>query len=732
MHGIKRGERMSKQEYTRESEVVIASEREHILRGREEAKVISKKDEFTGLALSGGGIRSASFCLGVMQALVNGGILKKMDYLSTASGGGYLGSALTWFLKRGLADGSQAGTDPENFPFGKAGIGARNNQQKNRNAILDFLRQHGDYLIPGNGLDFFSFIGYSLHAVFISLLVYFSLATLFMYVVLSMPDLFRTVSVPDVMHADGTLLVVPNMFFLAAIIFAAFFLFTSGFYSLLTRTPFGSTAWRYRFRIYAQVALGIHLKLIVISLVFGSLPLVHDALKALEAHIQTAGASTVLGTLMGWYVNYRDRRSQQEPGAGTNMTTVIAAVLIIYGLLLGAFITAKLVRQASGLETIVTISVLVFIAVVLGYCININYLSLHRMYRDRLMEAFTPDLESVAANRWGLAIEADDALLEDMCQPPNRRPYHIINANLVLVNSETTKYRGRGGDCFILSPLYCGSDATGWRQTSRYMKRGSRGMTLPTAMAISGAALNPSAANNGRGTSRNRWVSILYTVLNLRLGYWILNPMNEGSILFTPNFIKPGLTQSILSKGLREDRAVLELSDGGHFDNLGLYEMIRRRLKTIIVCDGGADAKFTFDDLANAIERVRVDFGARILFKDPEFSLSHVLPGSAGNEATDVKYGAARRGFAVAAISYADGTEGTLIYVKATMVRDLPTDIYSYKSANPAFPHQPTADQFFDEVQIEAYRELGYYLGWQVLEANTPKGFIKNKKPRWI
>jgi hypothetical protein len=66
------------------------------------------------------------------------------------------------------------------------------------------------------------------------------------------------------------------------------------------------------------------------------------------------------------------------------------------------------------------------------------------------------------------------------------------------------------------------------------------------------------------------------------------------------------------------------------------------------------------------------------------------------------------------------------------MVRDLPTDIYSYKSAHPVFPHEPTADQFFDESQIEAYRELGYYLGWQVLEANTPTSIIKKKKSRWI
>lgn len=722
---------MNNHEYTDESEVVIAAEREHILRGRDESNVITQKDEFTGLALSGGGIRSASFCLGIMQALVNGGILKKIDYLSTASGGGYLGSALTWFLRRGLADGSPAGTDPENFPFGKAGFGARN-QQKNPNAILDFMRQHGNYLTPGNGLDFVSFIGYSLHAVFISLLVYFSLATLFMSGIISLPFLFNDVTIPDVMRADGTPLTLPNMFFLATIVFAGFFLVTSIFYSLLTRAPFGSTAWRYSFRAYAQVVLGLYLKLIVISAVFGSLPEVYGILLKFKAHIQTAGASTVLGTLMGWYSNYRDQRSQKEPGAGSSLTALVASVLIIYGLLLGAFILADIIHKSSDREFLLSLVALGLIVLLLGYCLNINYVSLHRMYRDRLMEAFTPDLSSVASNKWGLATEADDALLENMCQSPNRRPYHIINTNLVLVNSETAKYRGRGGDCFILSPLYCGSDATGWRRTSVYMKKGSRGVTLPTAMAVSGAAINPGAANNGRGSSRNRWVSILYTVLNLRLGYWILSPKHKGSVLFTPNFIKPGLTQSILGKGLREDRAVLELSDGGHFDNLGLYEMIRRRLKTIIVCDGGADAKFTFDDLANAIERVRVDFGARILFKDPEFDLAGVLPGSAGNDAMDIKYQAAKRGFAVASINYADDTEGTLIYIKATMVRDLPMDIYSYKSACPEFPHQPTADQFFDEVQIEAYRELGYYLGWQMLEANTPKGLIKNKKARWI
>ena len=142
-----------------------------------------------------------------------------------------------------------------------------------------------------------------------------------------------------------------------------------------------------------------------VSAVFGSLPVVYDALLDLHAHIKAAGASTVLGTLMGWYANFRDRRSQKEPGAGTNMTALVAAVLIIYGLMLGAFITADLIYNSSGLDFVIPLAVLVFVAVVLGYCININYVSLHRMYRDRLMEAFTPNLESVGANHWGLATD---------------------------------------------------------------------------------------------------------------------------------------------------------------------------------------------------------------------------------------------------------------------------------------------------------------------------------------
>ena len=195
---------------------------------------------------------------------------------------------------------------------------------------------------------------------------------------------------------------------------------------------------------------------------------------------------------------------------------------------------------------------------------------------------------------------------------------------------------------------------------------------------------------------------------------------------------------------------MIELTDGGHFENLALYELIRRRARVIIVSDGGADPKFRFEDLGNATERVRVDFGAKISFDDPEYDLRSLLPRSADEESVlhKRKYKLAKRGFAIGTIRYADNkdqaakgdlvnpkptplTEGTLIYFKTTMIPGLPTDIYSYKSANPSFPDQSTADQFFDETQFEAYRELGYQIGKRMLaEAKALKEKVGEEKKR--
>jgi len=164
---------------------------------------------------------------------------------------------------------------------------------------------------------------------------------------------------------------------------------------------------------------------------------------------------------------------------------------------------------------------------------------------------------------------------------------------------------------------------------------------------------------------------------------------------------------------MHERAGFIQLSDGGHFENLGLYELVRRKMDLILVSDGGQDGDFTFADLGNAIERVRVDFGVNIRFDDECYTLEGVLPKprEAKSETWRIKFGLAKRGFALASIWYPDRQScGVLIYVKATMLDGLPSDLYAYKAQNPEYPDQSTLDQFFDEDQFEAYRELGYNL----------------------
>ena len=145
-----------------------------------------------------------------------------------------------------------------------------------------------------------------------------------------------------------------------------------------------------------------------------------------------------------------------------------------------------------------------------------------------------------------------------------------------------------------------------------------------------------------------------------------------------------------MKPAIRLDKWFVQLSDGGHFENLALYELIRRRVKLIIVADAAADPEFKFGDLENAVERVRVDFGVRIRFEDGEDkNLAGLVPGSDKEPFFTDKFKVARRGYAIAKIIYGrlpdDNTsDGTLIYIKSTLTRNLPADLYGYKIAHTA------------------------------------------------
>lgn len=759
------GKNSSPKDFTNSVQDVLEAER----------KRINDNEALLGLALSGGGIRSASFALGLLQSLVHKdqNLLKEVDYLSTVSGGGYIGSSLTYFLNKGLPEWEstkekktpkvkwiKSGTTEDNFPFGRKGIGARNNNPSekdfNGNEILDFIRQHGKYLTPSPRLGAMSLFGVVFRSTLVSLLVYFSFLTLITLLFycwgLFSNNLYLSFFGNELVSINEFLIYEPLKGYYPTNILLTLGIFTSFLiiiYSILYSLATGFTTLPYKRLVASQKNMGSLWKISISLIVLGTMPLLKEWVTPI-----ISGGFASFGVLLGIYEQLKSNNPSKSSSNVRNIRILIGAVLLIYGLVSSSFYLAKWFSEFFG-ENVIYVQIALFgFVVFVGLFVNLNVFGLHRMYRDRLMETFMADGESILKNNWGKATKANSTYIKDMCSKvyeyddegkpvldengdkiiiSNNRPYHIINTNLVTINSSHPKFNGRGGDNFILSPLYCGSDATGWECSKSYRTHRFRnnGITLATAMAISGAAINHSAGPNSQGLTKSRPVSFFLGLLNIQLGFWSDKPSSKehksrfkkySKSKLPSNFLIPGLYGNILGKNLTENNPNILLTDGGHFENLGAYELIRRKLKVIIISDAGADPDFKFQDLTNLIEKVRVDFGTTIVFRE-SFPIESLIP-SGDIKGMGNKIHLAKRGYAIADIYYNDEESGLLVYLKSTLDQNLPKDLYGYKLNNPSFPDESTADQFFSEVQFEAYRELGYQLGksveWGLIKSYLP------------
>jgi hypothetical protein len=471
----------------------------------------------------------------------------------------------------------------------------------------------------------------------------------------------------------------------------------------------------------------------VLFVVIGVIPVIYDQFTEdfAEKTSAAAGLTGLISTLLGVISSISTflKTSSVKPGKiPMGLLVSVSTFLLWFGLLMLAYHCMLLLSGQY-----VAIAVLAITTLVFGFFANLNYISVHRYYRDRLMEVFLPDLQRILKpdkTPSSASTEADKARLCNMCwyqsmmqqdqqtaesDEPVSMPYHIINTNVVLVSSAIAKFRGRGGDNFILTPAYCGSNATGWSSTQKFMKGR---MTLATAMAVSGAAVNPSTGVGGEGVTRQPFLSMLMGLLNIRLGYWVTNPnpTKRPRLTCIPNFLLPGLFEMAFRKNLSEESWFLQLTDGGHFENLALYELIRRKVKVIIACDAAADPDYQFIDLFNMLEKIRADFGVLVTINAVQ--LKDLIP-LKDNDKQLMAY--AKQGFIMADILYPDRKPGKFIYIKSSFFRELSADLYGYKQNQPEFPNEPTSDQFFDEKQFEAYRELGYQTAWQMMNSDDVK-----------
>jgi hypothetical protein len=362
----------------------------------------------------------------------------------------------------------------------------------------------------------------------------------------------------------------------------------------------------------------------------------------------------------------------------------------------------------------VTGAMLLF-GIVMGFLINANTFSLHAIYRNRLIRAY------LAASRQAVGLENasqekckrhvftgfdpdDNVKLGDL-RPA--KPLHVLNGTLNLVKVEELAWQERKAESFTMSRLHCGSFRVGYRPSTKYANDG-QGITLGTALAISGAAANPNM-----GYHSSPVVGFLMTLFNVRLGWWLGNPGDAGAKTWHrshPRYsVGPLFSEAI---GNTTDRCkYVNLSDGGHFENLGLYEMVLRRCHYIVVSDAGEDPECSFADLGEAVRKIRIDFGIPI-----EFEPMTIYPRSA----IDALKTADQKGHncAIGLIRYSEvdpdvngkkAPDGIIIYIKPACYGEEPRDIYEYFKRSETFPHESTADQFFSESQFESYRALGEY-----------------------
>ena len=656
----------------------------------------------SGLALSGGGVRSAAFALGVLQVLAGRRLLERFDYLSSVSGGGFAAGALIRLLD--TAPTSRFGTGARDFPFGAVRDADADADAGEAVALLDFVRQHGAYLVPGHGITPSSAVAVVLRGILLNLLVW---IPILVFVMLALLLASALVDGGSGAGRGGGAPLAFDVLLRIAIGFGALFTLASLAYSLSTHPRWNVRKRRYLLHRAFETRLPWIVWPLVGFLTLASLPWAADA--SLGFVGQFGGAAFVaIGLGIGLW-------SFLRPGDSWGAAFVrkralpLGALLALYGVLLFAYQSAVwLLVEGTPLARGIA-AVLLVVAVLSGWLVNLNYISVQRFYRDRLMEAFMPDVDRAIGQQGGPAAEADGRRLSDCLDPARTNgPYPLFNTHVPLASARSRRRRLRGGDNFILSPLYCGSSATGWTRTGRFMEDG---MTLPTAMAISGSVNHQQSGLGGVGIALNPLVSLLKVLLNLRMGYWVPNPGSDDQSR-RPNHFVPGLGEA-LGIGQDEEDPFLLLEDGGYFDNLGLYELVRRRLRLILVCDAGADAEARLSDLHRVVRRVETDFGARVEFDGPEDYLA-VIPLEAARYPEGAEL--AGRGHLLGRIRYADGTRGTLLYLKSALVPGLDFDELGFGSRRAGFPQESTADQFFDEEQFDAHRRLGCALAGRLVD----------------
>jgi hypothetical protein len=794
-----------------------------------------------GLALSGGGIRSATFSLGVLQAMAREKLLRRVDYLSTVSGGGYIGSFLG-----GLFTGDRAKN--QRPPVAKVEATLSDNTSK----PLGWLRENGRYLSPNGGGDLLLAGAVGIRN-WVAIQVI--LGTLFMTLLLFAEVLRSLVLRSDLNIGKGGLRIILAVLFVTTVVPLAWAYWLAQSWKGRSRADWTLPPLLAGIAtlIVSVVLLVLHgpgnraaLLLAVVSglaLAYAGaayLQAKHDDPTVISRSVNNLlsrwlkGAFLATGTALAFavlddlgnrlYVCLRD----SGPGAvlgGHGIVFTTGASLLVFGRKLASFLASStggkqrlrlpLGLLAGAAALAIAAGVLISLsatahafadgwggclpnglwwAFVVGLALTVvfgrtlpflNQSSLQALYAARLTRAYlgasNPERWKPEGGNLTELMQGDGVEMARYKPHKSGGPIHLINVTLneTVSGKSQIEQRDRKGLGMAVGPNAYSVGARhhllmsdigvpleppegkspedkppkNEKSDFRIFPTGHpinpEPLDLGTWISISGAAFT-----TGLGSRTSLGLSLLCGFFNVRLGYW----WNSG---IAPGWRTQGSSPSLIGRVYAAFTRFLPvhmhlldeflarfpgsaskrwyLSDGGHFENTGCYELLRRRLPLIILCDDGADASYTFTDLANLVRKARTDFGAEISFLDDDAitqlgqelaklfgPLEHLRPcqrkepvATSGDSPAGpcLENHFSKKHGAIARLEYPDGKEGLLVVLKPTLTGDEPLDLIEYHASHPAFPQEPTSEQFFDEAQWESYRKLGETIGHQVFSA---------------
>jgi hypothetical protein len=384
-------------------------------------------------------------------------------------------------------------------------------------------------------------------------------------------------------------------------------------------------------------------------------------------------------------------------------------------------------------ETPFTVAAILSVAVAVigigfGWLINTNKFSLQYLWRNRIIRAYLgashrnrrPDpftgfdsYDNLQMHElWpqpgagGKCDKREDRPEGDLHEArDSKKLFHVLNMALNLSGGEKLQWKDRKAESFTVSPLHAGSYWLGYRRSRRY--GGPDGITLGGSVAISGAFVSP----NMGFMMTSPIVRFLMAVFNVRFGWWLGNPGPAGDDTFhleSPLLsVRPFLAEAF---GSTDDRSpYVYLSDGGHFENLGLYEMVLRRCRFIVVSDATTDPEYSFQSLAMSIRQIRVDLGVPIDIPDLAVGMPSQTLKNKYCAIGKIRYSCVDRDPNDRTKEDAD-YDGILIFIKPSLIGQEPRDVINYWQGRSTFPQEVITDQWFSEAQFESYRALGSYI----------------------